>query len=222
MESEGTWRKWVCGRNIFLLVLYGGGGGGRACGVVLIEVNVGYLPDHPLQTTGMGGWWPVAPVPSCFACCLFWQARAAFRPTSCPTTACSRLLVSHLSTHTTLRIKQKNKIKNWRSRENYLQLLCTCCQNDPITPGLTSYHHSLFLWLCYSFSRKMLSAEKKEPKKQGFSCGVCSTCRLSRCYWWQTWKIFFFLKLSHLIKNINEITWLKNKLIKQYNLYIFL
>jgi hypothetical protein len=39
-------------------VLYGGGrgGGGRACGVVLIEVNVGHQPDHPLQTTGMGRW----------------------------------------------------------------------------------------------------------------------------------------------------------------------
>jgi len=48
----------VCDRNLFLLVLYGGGGGGggRACGVVLIEVNVGYQPDHPLQTTGMGRW----------------------------------------------------------------------------------------------------------------------------------------------------------------------
>jgi len=48
----------VRGRNLFLVVLYGGGrgGGGRACGVVLIEVNVGYQPDHPLQTTGMGRW----------------------------------------------------------------------------------------------------------------------------------------------------------------------
>lgn len=74
-----------------------------------------------------GRWWPAVPVASELACCLLWQVGAAVKPHFHPTTACTRLLVSHslqYSPHThphSLLKQEREETKPYHLNEPTLQ-----------------------------------------------------------------------------------------------------